>query len=82
MEILVDGVRYVPQIPKEENAIPFADLVGEARERKGETLIQASHGIGVHQSTLRDYEYGRAEPNLRALKRILRYYNIDFNQIL
>lgn len=54
MEIKIDGVRYVPAIPTEDGLIPFHEIIGEARERKCETLdvaadnmdVSKSHGLG------------------------------------
>jgi transcriptional regulator with XRE-family HTH domain len=81
VEVKIDGVRYVPVIPPEDNPIPFNEIVGEARERKSETLEVAANNMGVSKSQLWEWENGIGEPGLRNLKKILAYYGIDFTRI-
>lgn len=82
MEIRIDGVRYVPVIPPEDGPIPFHELIGEARERKDETLETAANNMGVSRKQLMAWEKGTSEPGLRSLQKILAYYGIEFTRIL
>ena len=82
MEVKIDGVRYVPAIPYEDGLIPFQELIGEARERKSETLTMAAENMDISKSQLFALEKGTSEPGLRILKKILAYYDIDFKVIL
>lgn len=81
MEILIDGIRYVPERMATENEEPFHILIVAARARKCETLDEASGNMGIAKSQLWNMEKGETEPKLKMLQKVLRYYGLLFEQI-
>lgn len=81
MEILIDGIRYLPEKLTQENTTPFNVLIASARERKCETLDKASGNMGIAKSQLWSMEKGETEPKLKMLQKVLRYYGLTFEQI-
>lgn len=81
MEVIIDGIRYVPV--REETTIkkPFHELIREARKHKRESLEEASKNIGTVKSHLWELEKARCVPNLLLLQAIVRYYSIKFEDI-
>ena len=51
------------------------------RINKGDTQEQAATGIGISTETLANYEKGITYPDVPVLKRILNYYNVEFDEI-
>ena len=51
------------------------------RINKGDTQEQASKGIGISIETLANYEKGITFPDIPTLKRIEKYYNVNYNDI-
>jgi transcriptional regulator with XRE-family HTH domain len=74
MEILINGIRYLPEIQESENAQPFNVLIFNARKNKLETLDEASNNIGIAKSQLWSMEKGETEPKLKMLQKVLTYY--------
>jgi transcriptional regulator with XRE-family HTH domain len=81
MEILIDGIRYLPEKVATENVAPFNVLIATARARKCETLDEASGNMGIAKSQLWSMEKGETEPKLKMLQKVLRYYGLTFEQI-
>jgi transcriptional regulator with XRE-family HTH domain len=82
MEVIIDGVRYLPEIRHSDAELtPFNVLIANAREDKRETLDEASSNIGIAKSQLWSMEKGETEPKLKMLKKVLRYYGLSFDQI-
>lgn len=81
MEILIDGIRYLPEQQATGHTTPFNALIAAARERKRETLDEASGNIGIAKSQLWGMEKGETEPKLKMLQKVLRYYGLSFEQI-
>lgn len=81
MEILIDGVRYLPEKQRQENMSPFNVLIANAREQKRETLDEASGNMGIAKSQLWSMEKGETEPKLKMLQKVLKYYGLSFEQI-
>ena len=81
MEILIDGIRYLPERLATENSAPFNVLITDARERKRETLDEASGNMGIAKSQLWSMEKGETEPKLKMLQKVLRYYGLSFEKI-
>lgn len=51
------------------------------RVNKGDTQEDAAKGIGISIETLANYEKGITYPDIPVLKRIEKYYNINYNDI-
>ncbi|MEE0929572.1 MAG: helix-turn-helix transcriptional regulator [Acutalibacteraceae bacterium] len=51
------------------------------RINKGDTQEQASKGIGISVETLANYEKGITYPDIPILKKIEKYYNVNYNDI-
>lgn len=81
MEVIIDGVRYIPVRELEIDRKPFHELIKEARKHKRESLEEAARNIGTVKSHLWELEKARCVPNLILLKEILRYYSIKFEEI-
>ena len=81
MEILIDGIRYLPERKTTANTTPFNVLIATAREKKRETLDEASGNIGIAKSQLWSMEKGETEPKLKMLQKVLRYYGLSCEQI-
>ena len=81
MEILIDGIRYLPEQLAPKNAAPFNVLIASARERKRETLDEAAGNMSIAKSQLWSMEKGETEPKLKMLQKVLRYYGLSFEQI-
>lgn len=81
MEVIIDGIRYIPV--REEATIkqPFNELIRAARKHKRESLEEASRNIGTVKSHLWELEKARCVPNLILLQAILSYYSIKFEDI-
>lgn len=81
MEVLINGVRFVPLSPQKAGQEQFGQLIKNARRAKQETLEQAACGIGTTKSHLWGMEKGKSEPGLEMLSKVLRYYGLRFEQI-
>lgn len=81
MEVIIDGVRYLPEKPITNKAFSFSERIIKERKLKGETLDDASLNMNISKSQLWNMEQGLTEPKLRMLKKVLFYYGIDFNDI-
>jgi transcriptional regulator with XRE-family HTH domain len=81
MEILVDGVRWLPEPTRKMDIKPFNEVIAAARESKNETLDTAAGNMGIAKSQLWSMEKGETEPKLQMLQKVLRYYGIAFEQI-
>lgn len=81
MEVIIDGIRYVPVREEETTKKPFHELILEARKHKRESLEEASKNIGTVKSHLWELEKARCVPNLILLQAIVRYYGIKFDDI-
>lgn len=51
------------------------------RINKGDSIKQASEGIGVSVDTLANYEKGKTFPDIPILKNIESYYGVTYNDI-
>lgn len=51
------------------------------RVNRSETQEQASKGIGISVETLANYEKGITYPDIPTLKRIEKYYEVNYNDI-
>ena len=51
------------------------------RINKNKTQEEASRGIGISVETLANYEKGNTYPDIPTLKKIEKYYNINYNEI-
>lgn len=81
MELLIDGVRWLPEPKRKTDVRPFNELIMDARELKKETLDTAASNMGIAKSQLWSMEKGETEPKLQMLQKVLRYYGIAFEQI-
>lgn len=81
MEIFIDGIRYLPERQATANTEPFNILIASAREKKRETLDEASSNMDIAKSQLWSMEKGETEPKLKMLQKVLRYYGLSFEQI-
>ena len=81
MEVMIDGVRYLPERTKAKKKKPFHKLIAEAREMKRETLDEAAQGIGTTKSHLWTLERGDSSPRLPMIQNALRYYGLSFDEI-
>jgi transcriptional regulator with XRE-family HTH domain len=81
VEILIDGIRYLPEIQAKNGVAAFNVLISVAREYKQETLEQAANNMNIAKSQLWSMEKGETEPKLKMLQKVLRYYGIPFEQI-
>ncbi len=53
-----------------------------AKENKYLTQLQLSKELGVHESTISNWEHGLREPDLEKLLFISKYFNIDIDYLL
>lgn len=81
MEVIIDGIRYIPVREEATTKKPFHELILEARKHKRESLEEASKNIGTVKSHLWELEKARCVPNLILLQAIVRYYSIRFEDI-
>ena len=81
MEVIINGVRFVPVNLRKEGTKQFHTLIKEARKSKKETIEEAAKNIGIAKSSLWELEQGGSLPSLGTLKSILDYYDIDFYDI-
>ena len=81
MEVIIDGIRYIPVREEATTKKPFHELILEARKHKRESLEEASKNIGTVKSHLWELEKARCVPNLILLQTIERYYGIKFDDI-
>lgn len=51
------------------------------RINKGETQEQSAKGIGISVETLANYEKGITYPDIPTLKKIEKYYGVNYNDI-
>lgn len=81
MEVMIDGVRYLPERTKAKKKMPFHKLIAAARETKRETLEEAANGIGTTKAHLWALERGDSNPRLPMIQNALRYYGLSFDEI-
>lgn len=81
MEVIINGIRYLPERGDEKSRRPFDELICAAREAKQETLEEASKGIGMAKSHLWALENGNTIPRLQMVQKILKYYGLSFDEI-
>lgn len=60
----------------------FSSRLLELRLKKGETRLNASKTIGIHNNTLRNYEEGERLPNILEFKKICDHYNVSYQYLL
>ena len=80
-EVVVDGVRYVPERKRHTKPRPFCELMKEARKAKRESLEDVANAVGSAKAYIWELERGSSQPTLPLLQRILRHLNIDFDEI-
>jgi transcriptional regulator with XRE-family HTH domain len=81
MKVVIDNITYVPERITISNKCEFKQLIFDARKRRKETLDVASKNLNIARSYLFSLEKGISEPGLKIIQRILKYYNLDFNDI-
>ena len=82
VKVLIDNIVYVPKrVYGDTEPLEFNVLIKEARQSFDETLEYAASNIGIAKSHLHTLEGGTAEPRLRTLQAIIRYYGIPFERI-
>lgn len=47
------------------------------RERRNQTSLEASNGLGMHLNTLYKYERDASNMSLKLLEKMLKYYDMD-----
>lgn len=52
------------------------------RKNRGLTQLQLSKDIGVHETTILNWENGLREPSLNTLKIISKYFNVSIDYLL
>jgi transcriptional regulator with XRE-family HTH domain len=80
-QVIIDGIRYLPEKNKNIKTAPFRELISDARKRKNETLQQAADHIGTDKGHLWCMEDGRTVPGLYLLQKILKHYGTSFEEI-
>lgn len=58
------------------------DGLRAARDRKGVTQERAARDLGIKPERYRSYEYGLAEPPLKLLKAMARYYCCSVDELV
>ena len=53
-----------------------------ARDRVKLTQKDAAKKLGISPDTLRNYELGKSQPDVKIIKRIEELYHISFNQLI
>lgn len=81
MDVIINGIRYVPARTGNEVKKPFGVLVEEARHRHKESREAASTIFFISSTQLYQIERGHVYPKLKLMQRMLKHYNIDFNDI-
>jgi len=81
MEVIINGIRYLPERSDGKSKKPFHELICAAREAKQETLEEASKEIGMAKSHLWALENGNTIPRLPMVQKILKYYGLSFDEI-
>ena len=81
MEVVIDGVRFVPCIRPRRKA-SLAELVREGRERKQESLDEAAGLTGMTKGHLWEIEKGNcSDPGLSKVIALVEHFGIDFDHI-
>lgn len=80
-EVIVDGVRYVPERKRHAKQLPFCELMKNARKARRESLEDVAIAVGSAKAYIWELERGSSQPTLPLLQRIVRYLNIDFDEI-
>ena len=52
------------------------------RKNKGLTQLQLSEELGIHESTISNWEHGFREPNLNMLIMISKYFDVSIDYLL
>ena len=56
--------------------------IKELREEKGLSQTQLAIELELNQKTLSCYERGKAEPNIKTIKKICKYFNVTAGYLL
>lgn len=81
MDVMINGRRFVAERPDKTKKTPFYELIKSAREQNMESLETAAKSIGTTKSNLWNLEQGTSMPGLPMLQRILKHYDIKFDEI-
>lgn len=81
MKVEINGIRYIPERVPSKHKKPLHVLLAGVRELRGETLDEASAGIGIAKSSLFALESGATRPRLDTIQLLLGYYQINFEEI-
>lgn len=82
-EVVVDGVRYVPDHPRlPPDGMTLGEYLLAARQRNGkQSLEKAAAGIGIAKSYLWTIEQKSPDIGLAMALRIATYYGLDLNEM-
>lgn len=77
-EIIIDGVRYTPEMITPKNDTPFGEMLRRFREGRRWTLDWAASQAGISKTYLWELETGKvAEPSFRVAARLAKLYCIS-----
>ncbi len=79
MQVLIDGVEYVPKgRPGPVAGIPFGEVLKGFRENHRWSLDEAANKAGISKTYLWELESGKAaDPSFRVAARLAKIYCID-----
>ena len=56
--------------------------IKELRTKLGISQLDLAKNLGIHPSTLFNYETGRAEPNIKTLIKLADYYHVSLDELV
>ena len=81
MDVIINGVKFIPRRLPKNKKIPFHILIKAAREENMETMDEAAKAIGTTKSRIWELEQGNTVPRLPMLQKILNHYGFRFDEI-
>lgn len=59
----------------------FADLITEAREKKGLTQYQVADQLGIYTNSYQQYEYGKRIPETKVMLKLIKVLDLDIEEV-
>ena len=81
MIVMIDGIRYMPELDIPVLDCSFSNLIKLYRENLGYTLDEAARYIGCSKSYLWSLENGRGDPSLKIAFKIRKAYSLNLESM-
>jgi len=62
--------------------LTFGKKIRNLRKKRGESQKQVAAAVGKSRESVAKYEIGKSEPDLEALRKIVRYYGVSADYII